>query len=528
MKCRPKPFRSAVTVSLLLVVLSFASARPATAAGVGVKGSGSSFAGIEINQWAQDVAVPPYSLDVNYQSSSSGTGRQDFFAKTVDFAVSDIRYNTLDDSTNIPPADSFMYVPVTAGGVAFMYNLGAHGFDVNGPRIKLTSYTACAIFTGGITQWDDSHIAGDNPGVTLPHVHIHPVVRSDGAGTTFVMEEYCIAEQPSLYAAFAAAASQAGTSTPDAPTSTWPLVFGVIGAQGSDGVAATVANANNDGYITAVEPGYADAHHVPYASVQNDTGSFVQPTPASVGAALSHASQQNDGTHVLNFTPGDAAAYNPSTYSYLILPITGVSAGRGATLTAFANYSLTIGQTEANQLTYASIGKTLEEFGLNRIKAVPGYVPPTADETAAIATTDIGQQGSGGSGSTGGGPAATAATTSAAGSSAAPSAGGAAGGAAGSAGGGGAAGGSVGGGSTAATGGAGGARSSVGGSARARTGTAAGLAGSADPNASLDPSVGAFARTGIESELLALVGLGLLLAGGVGRHLTRRRRVPRA
>jgi phosphate transport system substrate-binding protein len=372
-----------VCVGVILVGSLLADAPPAQAA-TAVSGGGSSFAAIEFQQWTKDVSSPPYNLNVGYNSSSSGQGRSTFAAGTVDYAVTDIRYDKLDD-TVIPPSNSFIYLPVTAGGVAFMYNLKAHGFTEANP-IKLSSRTICGIFTNAIRKWNDSNIAADNPGVNLPNVPIIPFVRNDAAGTNFVLEEYCIATQPALYAAWAAAASaQSGSYFPDAPISIWPIIPPIVGATGSDSVADNVANSHNDGSITFVETGYAAQRGYPVASVLNDKGAYVQPTPLAVATALSYASQQPDGTHLLNFLPGDPAAYNPSTYSYMLIGIEpGADASKGATLTAFANYCLTIGQQEANSLSYASIGRSLIEFGLARLQVVPGYVAPTAAETAAI------------------------------------------------------------------------------------------------------------------------------------------------
>ena len=69
--------------------------------------------------------------------------------------------------------------------------------------LQLNSYTTCAILTGGITNWDNSQIAAANPGVNLPNLAIRPVTESDPAGTNYVLEEWCIDEQPALWAAFA-------------------------------------------------------------------------------------------------------------------------------------------------------------------------------------------------------------------------------------------------------------------------------------------------------------------------------------
>ncbi len=62
-------------------------------------------------------------------------------------------------------------------------------------------------------------IASSNPGVTLPNLAIRPVTESDPAGTNFVLQEWCIAEQPALWTAFAdyenSQSATAGIVSPD-------------------------------------------------------------------------------------------------------------------------------------------------------------------------------------------------------------------------------------------------------------------------------------------------------------------------
>lgn len=355
-------------------------------------GSGSSFAGPEVLQWTSDTSKSPYNLTVDYTPTSSGDGRFNFGNNTVDFAVSDIPYQSQAFDTK-QPSFPFMYVPVTAGGLAFMYHIN----ELGGRALQLSSYSICAIMTGGATHWNDPPIAADNPGVALPAIPVHPVIRADLAGTNFVLQEYCIHEQPAMWRAFVTSPavtqdpSQVGDLSPTDPRSDWPHFPNGILVNGSAPAADTVAAANNDGYITAVETAYALQRHTPIAAMKNASGKYVQPIPVvNVASALAYATQNANGTHNLNFDGLGPNVYNPSTYSYLLTPTTGWSPAKGATLSAFANYALTLGQVKATTIGYASLGLSLEQYGVNAIKQnVPGAVPLTALEQGAYQCGDL-------------------------------------------------------------------------------------------------------------------------------------------
>ncbi|MGO8861964.1 MAG: substrate-binding domain-containing protein [Acidimicrobiales bacterium] len=320
-------------------------APPASAAATPIIGDGSSFAYPEVQQWVSDVNQAPYNLPVTYTSQSSSDGRFDFANQTVDFAVSDIPYQP-DDSKS--PSFAFDYIPVTAGGLAFMYHI--NGLSTT---LQLSSYSACAVMTGAVAYWDDPIIQADNPGVSLPHTAVHPVTRSDLAGTNFVLQEYCIDEQPALWSAFVNNPSirslqgQVSDLSATQPHSDWPLFPTAIPVSGSAAAAATVADPDNNGYITAVETAYAIEDNTPVASVKNASGVYTQPSAVDVASALAYATQQPDGVHVLNFAGTGPHVYNPSTYSYLMTPTKGWSAAKGATMSAFVNYALTLGQQKA-------------------------------------------------------------------------------------------------------------------------------------------------------------------------------------
>jgi len=383
----------------VLVAASLAStlavAAPAGAA-TSLNGGGSSFAAPAITQWDTNVSHAPYSLSVNYTTSSSGQGRYFFTNETVDFAVSDTGYVNSSIGTT-PPSFPYQFIPITAAGVAFMYNVP--GLI---QTLELTSYTACLLLTGQITNWDDPALKlnGANAGVTLPNLAVKPVTESDPAGTNYVLEEYCIHEQPAVWAQYAK--NMAGTPPPSGvaisattPGSNWEAPGNGYDEQQTSAVASTVATTS--GSIGPVQENYAidsgftgsnPAKSV--AKVQNASGDFTTPSPVDVASALAYATQQPDGTHVLDFNGLGPNVYNPSTYSYLLTPTTGWSAAKGGVLSAYVNYVLTLGQGVAPSMDFASLGLSLERYGIdNVIQKVPGAVSPTTAEDQGYACGDL-------------------------------------------------------------------------------------------------------------------------------------------
>ena len=372
-----------------------AGTEKSNAAPAPINGTGSSFASPAIQTWTHDVSNAPYSLSVGWAPSNSGQGRYTFTNQTVDFAVSDIGYVGNTDTT--PPSFPFNFIPITAGGIAFMYHVPGLNH-----QLQLSSLTACGLLTGGIKTWNDPNIAADNPGVNLPNLPVVPVTESDSAGTNYVLEEWCITEQPGLWAAFVnAQETQSGGPTdgvaisPTSPNSNWPGIKGGLDDQTTTAVASDVAN--NSGGIGAVQVKYAvdsgfggtdPTRNI--ALVKNASGQYTAPTATDVASALAYASQLPNGTHQLNFNGAGPHVYNPSTYSYLLTPTTGWSPSKGNTMSQFVDYVLTLGQQKAPSFGYASLGLSLEQYGINAVqKYVPGAVPPTAAEQKAYACGDL-------------------------------------------------------------------------------------------------------------------------------------------
>jgi phosphate transport system substrate-binding protein len=405
--------RLALATALLIGPL----AAPA-AAEVSISGEGSSFVLIEVDQWRADVSKFNPPLVVNYIGSSSGIGRQRFLdppaSRTVDFAISDIPYVTEG------PSSPFAYVPISAGGMAFMFNLK----DKAGRRIKdlrLTPETACKIFTNQITKWSDPLLVADNPklraGVSQDKIKL--VLRNGAAGTSYILGQYCIATAPAVWnqfqndaPTFPGAPASGYEGAPGPPVNQWPVPLGGVNAGNSDGNADQVANeATGESSICVVETGFAKNRKFPVASVKNAAGVFIQPTDSAVTKALGYAGSDPRGTQKLDFVTPDANAYNPSTYSYALVPInTGLDPAKGTVLAKFLNYAVGAGQESAEVLGYAPLPQNLVDLAFDLIRQIPGAppkesytavqpkAPPVAEEETPDPGTDPGNGGGGGGG----------------------------------------------------------------------------------------------------------------------------------
>ncbi len=218
----------------------------------------------------------------------------------------------------------------------------------------------------------------------------------DLAGTSWALQDWCINEAPSVWDNFVSyVESNNHQGTPpvsDAvPSSDFPAVGVAQTANGDSGTAAIVGSANGQGDITYVEPEYAKVYNnKPVAYVESASGDFEQPTPENVAGALAYAQGEPNGIQQLNFNGQGCNVYNPSTYSYVLARTDGsYGNGYGQTLGGFLNYVLTIGEKQASSIDYASIGLSLEQFGISQAQNIPGYPTLTATEQANFAAGDV-------------------------------------------------------------------------------------------------------------------------------------------
>jgi len=375
-----------------MAVVSISSATGAGAqAPAAISGGGASFPQLELEQWRADVARPPYSLAVDYQAAGSTFGREKYISGQLDYGVSDIPFQN-DEVGRVQASarKNFVYVPVSAGGLGFMYNVtGTDGQRIT--SLKLSQRDLCRVFTEEAITWNDPEIQAENPGLPLPADPVRPVVRSDGSGTSYVLSEFCIATAADVWARFISMVLARSPNSASVefrggqPTSQWPNGYGNAStAYASDGVANTVANdVSGRSTITFVEAGFAKERGFPNAQVRNAAGVYHSPDPGNVTAALAYATGRADGTFQLDYLAKDPNAYFPSSYSYVIAQTAGFPATKGVTLATFLYYAVTVGQKRAEPLGYARLSDVLVRLALAQASKIPGAGPPPTDLAGA-------------------------------------------------------------------------------------------------------------------------------------------------
>ena len=371
--------RIAVLLAALVVAAGMPSALAPSAGAapsfVPISGSGSTWSFNALEQWRKNVAGL-YGMTINFSPNGSTNGRNDYRNGQVDFAVSEIPYGLTDGGVlDPPPQRGFAYMPIVAGGTAFMYNLKIGNKRVT--NLRLSGETVTKIFTQKITTWDDPEIKADNPGLALPPRKIIPVVYSNGSGTAAQFTAWMANQYPALWDDYC---HHNGRSlTPCGFTSFYPLGPGMEAKAQSQGVAGFVAQDSSEGAITFVEYSYARNAGFPVAKLLNKANYYVEPLEGSVAVALLKAKLAPDLTQDLTqvYINPDPRTYPLSSYSYMILP-KGPNPGstfndkKGATLSEFGAYFLCEGQQTADILGYSPLPINLVQAGVDQINQIPG------------------------------------------------------------------------------------------------------------------------------------------------------------
>lgn len=198
-----------------------------------INGSGAS-AQVNAQQAWRDNFTAQSGAIVNYDSTGSGTGRDQFIAGEVHYTGTDSmldeeEINLATERCGSEPIELPLYI----SPIAIAFNLD--GID----NVNMSADVIAQVFNGDIAEWNDPAIADLNADIELPALPIIPVNRADDSGTTENFQQY-LAEASDLWTY--------------EPSDTWP----VTGTQSAEQTAGVVNLVNSTpGAIT-----YADASQI--------------------------------------------------------------------------------------------------------------------------------------------------------------------------------------------------------------------------------------------------------------------------
>ncbi len=257
---------------------------------VDITGAGATFPAPIYSKWAAEYQKVT-GHRINYQSIGSSGGVKQILAKTVDFGASDAPMSPADLEKN-----GLIQFPTVIGGIVPAFNLPG----VKPGELRMTGAILADIYLGKITKWDDPALVKLNPTVKLPDMQIAVVRRADGSGTTYGFTDYLskVSEEWK---------SKAGTGN----VVNWPVGQG---GKGNEGVSAFITRI--PGSIGYVEYSYAKQTKMPYASMQNAAGNFVQPDDATFRAAAADADWEKSsfGANLNNQAGKDAWPITSATF----------------------------------------------------------------------------------------------------------------------------------------------------------------------------------------------------------------------
>jgi len=274
-------------------------------------------------------------VQINYQSIGSGGGIQQLTNGTVDFGASDA---PMTDEQISKVKGGVIHFPTVAGAVALAYNVP--GVESG---LKLSSSVLADIYMGVVTKWNDPEIADLNPGVNLPDLNITVAHRSDGSGTTNIFTNY-----------LTKVSSKWASSVGFATSVKWPVG---VGGKGNEGVAGLISQV--PGTIGYVELAYAIKNKLPYATMKNKSGHYVEPTIASTTAAAAGALKTMPSDfRVMITNAAGADAYPICGFTWLLVHPS-YNSDTGKTVTDFLHWYLSEGEGMAKDLYYAPLPESL-------------------------------------------------------------------------------------------------------------------------------------------------------------------------
>ncbi len=340
-------FKRLICVAAVAFGTSAATGITASAMAGTLQGAGSTLVAPLESEWAAAFQNATGNT-VHYAAVGSGSGITDISSGLVDFGASDAPLTATQAAgcTKTAP-NSCITIPWALSATGIGYNIPSVG---NG--LKLNGNVLAEIYSGAITNWDNSAITALNKGVRLPSLAIVPVWRSGGSGDTYAFTNF-------LSQVNAAWAKTYGYAT----SINFP-----VGAQasGNAGVASKVLS--TPGAIGYISGSYLISAGVHTAQVENAARKFEFPNPNSIAnAAATVHSVPAAGVSIVNPPKSQKIAYPISTFTYAIVPS---NPPQAQLLKQFLTFDVTTGRSYGFTLDFVAIPKVVENAAIAAINQI--------------------------------------------------------------------------------------------------------------------------------------------------------------
>jgi phosphate transport system substrate-binding protein len=334
------------TVKKTLVVLVLSILTMSAAQAQKLTGAGATFPYPIYSKWFSEYSSAHSGVEINYQSIGSGGGIRQVTSGLVDFGASDM---PMTDDMLSQSKIKLIHIPTVLGAVVPVFNVpGAND-------IRFSGEVLADIYLGKITNWNDPHIASDNPGIHLPDQKIIVVHRADASGTSFIFTDYL------------SKVNKDWSGGPGKGTSPgWPVG---VGGKGNEGVAGLVRQL--PGAIGYVELIYALQNHMSFGAIKNAAGNWVKGSISGVTASAAGVKNMPADYRISITNAPGADAYPISSFTYLLIPAHPTDAAKEKVLKDMLSWIVKSGESEAPALSYAPLPSNVAEKVIKTIYALP-------------------------------------------------------------------------------------------------------------------------------------------------------------
>jgi phosphate transport system substrate-binding protein len=300
-----KPSASTTTSSTpptTAATVSLSSLENWPTSGVTLQETGSSLLYPLFNLWVAQIAKEWPNVSIQTGSTGSGAGATAAETGTANIGASD-PYLSPAETQQYPQIEN---IPLAISAQQVNYNIPGLSASTH---LKLSGTVLAGIYQGTITNWNSAKIAALNPGVKLPDLTIVPVHRVESSGDTFLFTSFLSSADPSGW-----------TIAPDTLV-TWPNVPGALSAMGNGGMVTTCkATPGCVAYIGISYLTEATADGLGYAALDNKSGHFEVPTPATIAAAADSFTSSTPASGAISMIYGPApGGYPIVNYEYALV-----------------------------------------------------------------------------------------------------------------------------------------------------------------------------------------------------------------